>query len=81
MHIGGDIIIAITQEVEMQFYKIRDICRILGIPDYKIYYLLRHGRISEPSKDSSGDFVFTESDILRIKEAMQQSAEGVVCHA
>jgi hypothetical protein len=43
---------------------------MLGVPYYQLFDLLRSRQISAPQKDSSGDYVWTESDVERARQAL-----------
>lgn len=48
----------------------KDVCQRLKIPFYKLQYLFDSGKIRDVDRISTGDRVYTEVDILRIKEAL-----------
>ncbi len=48
----------------------KDVCRRLGIPFYKLQYLFDSGKIRDVDRISTGDRVYTEEDIKRIKEVL-----------
>ncbi len=43
--------------------------RLLGVPYWRLFALVRDGLVTPP-KDSSGDYVWTDSDIERAREAL-----------
>jgi predicted site-specific integrase-resolvase len=54
----------------MTVLKSRAVAERLGVPYYVLFNLLRNGRLSPPSKDSSGDYVWTEEDVERARAAL-----------
>jgi hypothetical protein len=44
--------------------------RTLGLRYHQLIGLLRYGHIDPPGKDSSGDYVWTEADIERARQAL-----------
>jgi hypothetical protein len=54
----------------MPFWKTPAMCRLLGVRYSDIWHLLRDGRLVPPAKDSSGDYVWTEADVQRAREAL-----------
>jgi hypothetical protein len=44
----------------------------LGVPVHRLATLIRFEKITPPSKDSSGDYVWTAEDIERARAAMAQ---------
>jgi hypothetical protein len=42
----------------------------LGVGYYRLIGLLRARRIKRPEKDSSGDYVWTEEDLERARQAL-----------
>jgi hypothetical protein len=51
--------------------KTRQVTRTLGVPDYRLQFLIRSGKIPSPIKDCSGDFVWTAEDIERARAALR----------
>lgn len=47
---------------------------VLGIDYRKLYRLLEGGRIRRPAKDTAGDYVWTQRDLVRAKEALARRA-------
>jgi hypothetical protein len=45
---------------------------LLGIPYYTLIELMRAKRLAPPAKDSSGQFVWTEADIERARQAVAE---------
>jgi hypothetical protein len=43
---------------------------LLGIPYYRLVYLLKARRLVAPAKDSSGDFCWTADDVERARAAL-----------
>lgn len=48
----------------------KDVCRELKIPFYKLQYLFDSGRVRDVSRTSTGNRVYTENDIKRIRELL-----------
>ncbi len=46
------------------------LCRELGIRYYRLDYLIRSGYVPEPKKVASGQRIFTDEDVQRIKEKL-----------
>ncbi len=44
------------------------LCRELGIRYYRLDYLIRSGYVPEPKRLDSGQRVFSDEDVQRIKE-------------
>ncbi len=45
-------------------------CRQEGIGYWTLVGLLRSGKLAPPAKDSSGDYVWTPEDIVRVRAAL-----------
>jgi hypothetical protein len=45
----------------------------LDIPYSRLISLLRHGKLAAPTKDSSGDYIWTEADVAAAREALLRS--------
>jgi hypothetical protein len=54
----------------MNFWKTPEAARQLGTSYTRLVGLLRYGKIPQPAKDSSGDFLWTEADLDRAREVM-----------
>ncbi len=48
----------------------KDVCTILNIPFYKLQYLFDSGKIRDVSRTTTGDRLYTEEDIQRIRKAL-----------
>jgi DNA-binding transcriptional MerR regulator len=46
------------------------LCKELGIRYYRLDYLIRNGFVSEPRRLDSGQRVFDEQDVKKIKEVL-----------
>jgi hypothetical protein len=46
--------------------------RELGCGYHELYNLIRHSRIAPPMRDSSGHFIWTDSDMDRVRQALTQ---------
>ncbi len=46
------------------------LCRELDVRYYRLDYLIRNGLVSEPKRLDSGQRVFDEQDVKRIKEVL-----------
>jgi DNA-binding transcriptional MerR regulator len=44
--------------------------RELGITYHRLMGLLRHGKIAPPDRDSSGDYLWTDADLDRARQAL-----------
>lgn len=46
----------------------------------RLMSLIRYGKLAAPAKDSSGDYVWTDADIERVKQAINSTRkEGIPC--
>jgi hypothetical protein len=54
----------------MPYLKSRALADQLGITYYRLMELMRSGKLKAPQKDSSGDFVWSEDDVQRAREAL-----------
>jgi hypothetical protein len=50
--------------------KTSEVVTLLKVPYYRIDYLLRAGRVSRPARDGSGDFVWSEQDVDRLRREL-----------
>ncbi len=41
------------------------VARLLGVPYFRLHYLVRAGKIPEPARDSAGRYLWLPSDISR----------------
>lgn len=55
------------------FRKTPAVAKELGIRYSRIVSALRYGKLDPPGKDTSGDFVWTDADVARLKEALQSA--------
>ncbi len=46
------------------------LCKELGIRYYRLDYLIRSGYVPEPKRSDSGQRIFEDGDVKRIKEAL-----------
>lgn len=44
--------------------------KLLGVPYYRLRYLISIGKIPSPAKDWSGDLVWSDDDVARAREAI-----------
>ncbi len=51
------------------------LCRELGVKYHRLDYLIRSGYVSEPKKLDSGQRVFDDQDVKRIKEVLFERME------
>jgi len=58
----------------MQFRKTPVAARELGITYWRLISLLRCGKIDPPTKDTSGDFIWTDADMRRARQAIARQA-------
>jgi hypothetical protein len=42
----------------------------LGIPYYRLIGLLRYGKMAAPARDTSGDYLWTDVDLERARQAL-----------
>jgi DNA-binding transcriptional MerR regulator len=54
----------------MRFSKTKAVADLLGITYHRLFELIRSNKITPPQKDSSGDYVWTEQDIERARQAL-----------
>ena len=52
------------------FLKTPVVADLLGIGYYQLIGLLRSRRLTPPEKDTSGDYVWTEEDVERARQAL-----------
>ncbi len=50
----------------------KDVCRQLKIPFYRLQYLFDSGKVRDVSRTTTGDRIYTEEDIQRIRRALFQ---------
>jgi predicted site-specific integrase-resolvase len=55
----------------MSYFKSRAVAQALGVPYYRLFELIRSGKLVAPAKDSSGDYCWTEEDVERARAALQ----------
>lgn len=48
----------------------KEVCAELRIPYYRLDYIFRNRLIREPQKLASGQRIFTDADVLRLKEKL-----------
>ncbi len=58
----------------MLFRKTSAAARELSVPYWTLIGLLRYGKIDPPGKDTSGDYVWTEADMSRARQAIAKRA-------
>ena len=51
-------------------FKTPDVADQLGVPYWRLMDMLRARRIQRPTKDSSGDYLWTESDIAAARAVL-----------
>jgi hypothetical protein len=54
----------------MNYFKSTAVARMLDVPYYRLFALIRDGKLAPPPKDSSGDYVWTERDIEGARRAL-----------
>jgi hypothetical protein len=52
------------------YFKTTAVCRLLGRTYHEVIGLVRFDKIPAPSKDTSGDYVWTLADIDRARQAL-----------
>jgi hypothetical protein len=59
-------------------------CSQLNISEARLNYLIRSRKIPAPSKDTSGDYIWTEGDLARARLALQidrrRTREPLTCN-
>jgi hypothetical protein len=55
----------------MRFLKTPALARELGVPYWRLINLLRFDKIVPPARDSSGDFLWSDADIMRARQALE----------
>jgi hypothetical protein len=53
------------------FVKTPIAARRLNVPYSRLMSLLRYGKIDPPQKDSSGDYLWTEEDLVAARHALE----------
>ena len=48
----------------------KDVCQRLRIPFYKVQYIFDSGKIRDVARTTTGNRIYTEEDIKRIKEVL-----------
>lgn len=56
--------------------KTSDVCEKLNVSPFWLHYLIRTRKIPKPLKDSSGDFVFDEGDLARLRLLLNNRNTG-----
>jgi hypothetical protein len=51
--------------------------RRLNVPYTQLMSLLRHGKITPPQKDTSGDYLWTEEDLAAVRTALAKARRKV----
>ena len=46
------------------------LCRELGVKYYRLDYLIRSGYVPEPKRLDSGQRIFTDEDVVNIKDVL-----------
>jgi hypothetical protein len=54
----------------MPYRKTPVAARELGVSYHQLIGLIRYDKIAAPERDSSGDFIWTEADLARAREAL-----------
>jgi hypothetical protein len=54
----------------MGYLKSSAAARALGVPYYRLFELIRSGKLPPPPKDTSGDYVWSEQDIEAARRAL-----------
>jgi hypothetical protein len=49
----------------------QDAARIVGVHVTRIWSLLRSGKLQSPAKNSAGDYVWGDEDIVRLRAALK----------
>jgi hypothetical protein len=56
----------------MPFRKTPIVAELLGVGYYRLISLMRSKHLAPPAKDTSGDYVWTDSDIERARRALDR---------
>lgn len=56
--------------MDMDFFSLRDVARILRVQPYQVAYLISTGKVPEP-RQIGGMRIFTLADLHRIAEKLQ----------
>lgn len=54
----------------MPYRKTTELVRQLGITHNQIAYLIRENRLQPPLKDASGDYLWSDDDVERLRAAL-----------
>jgi hypothetical protein len=54
----------------MPYLKSRAVATELAISYYRLFELIRSGKLTPPGKDSSGDYIWTPEDVDRARQAL-----------
>jgi len=68
----------------MSYLKSGAAARLLGVSYHVLFELMRGGHLEPPHKDSGGQFVWTEADLERARQAVadrQARRQGRACSA
>jgi hypothetical protein len=57
----------------MGWHKTSAVARLLGIPYTRLFALIRYGHLAPPPKDESGDYIWSDADVNRAREALAAS--------
>ena len=57
----------------MPYRKTTAAAQELGVPYWRLIGLMRYGKITPPSRDTSGDFVWTDADMARARAALARA--------
>ena len=59
-----------------KFQSTIDVARLLGIPEHRLVYAFRAGKLEEPRFRVAGKRVFTASDVRRVAEYFADDLGG-----
>ena len=54
----------------MAFFKTPAVADLIGVSYYRLIGLLRSRRLAPPQKDTSGDYVWSDGDLERARQAL-----------
>jgi hypothetical protein len=62
------------------YQKSTQLCDTLGIPYWRLVYLLQARRVPKPNRDSSGDYLWSPAEIEAVRRALasQRQRKAVV---
>jgi hypothetical protein len=65
----------------MNYRKTPVAARELGVPYWCLIGLLRYGKIDPPARDSSGDYLWSDDDLARARQVIEERRRKEVARA